>query len=280
MLLKQFDAALSSPRRNPCRRPGNVPPFRLLFFGREQLVELKHVACVRILRFFNRLAVGHDPHDRFTHVLRVPEDLDCVVVRLRHLLPVDARHNRHVVPDARLGNLEDLAILVIELDGDIARHLDMLFLVAANRHDIRLFTPGCPPPSAPGRRTSAWLAAMPLANLVLVGMAALQQPHRRHVDSSQVSSVTSGHIALPVKSRAFRIQPAGQKIQRHIHGRLAQHFGIATLCQGMVVRDEQKRLALLLELQGRLHHAEVVADVQFTRWLYTRKNSHKSCLFK
>jgi hypothetical protein len=42
----------------------------------------------------------------------------------------------------------------------------------------------------------------------------------------------------------------------------------------VVVRDEQKRLAALLEVQRRLHHPEVISEMQLARRLYARENSH------
>jgi hypothetical protein len=42
----------------------------------------------------------------------------------------------------------------------------------------------------------------------------------------------------------------------------------------MVVRDEIKRLALFLKAHGRLHRAEIIADVEFSAGLETGENSH------
>jgi hypothetical protein len=42
----------------------------------------------------------------------------------------------------------------------------------------------------------------------------------------------------------------------------------------MVVRDEIKRLALVLEAHGRIHRAEVVADVEFSAGLETGQDAH------
>ena len=42
----------------------------------------------------------------------------------------------------------------------------------------------------------------------------------------------------------------------------------------MVVRDEIVGLALVLQLQRRLHHAEVVADVKTTAGLKAGEDAH------
>jgi len=42
----------------------------------------------------------------------------------------------------------------------------------------------------------------------------------------------------------------------------------------MVIRDEQKGLALPLQFQSRFHHAEIIAQVQFARGLDARKYTH------
>ena len=42
----------------------------------------------------------------------------------------------------------------------------------------------------------------------------------------------------------------------------------------MIVRDEIKRLALVLETDGRLHRAEEIADMKFSAGLEAGKDSH------
>ncbi len=113
-----------------------------------------------------------------------------------------------------------------------------------------------------------------LGQLVLVGMAPFQQAQRRHVRQQPGQFVHLRQIALAVKRGPFGIQPAGQEVQRHVPGALAQGLGVRHRRQPVVVRDEQKGLALLLQLQGRPHHPEIVPDVQLARGLNTRQNSH------
>ena len=43
-----------------------------------------------------------------------------------------------LLADLRLGNDEGLAVVLVELDGDVARDLDVLLLVLAHGHDVRV----------------------------------------------------------------------------------------------------------------------------------------------
>ena len=45
--------------------------------------------------------------------------------------------------------------------------------------------------------------------------------------------------------------------------------------EGVVIRDEVERLAFVLQAQGRLHHAEVIADVETARGLESREDAHR-----
>ncbi len=66
----------------------------------------------------------------------VAENFNRVAVALAHLLAVGAGHDCHFIADLRFGNHEGLAVLLVELDGDVARHFDVLLLVAPDGHDI------------------------------------------------------------------------------------------------------------------------------------------------
>ncbi len=42
----------------------------------------------------------------------------------------------------------------------------------------------------------------------------------------------------------------------------------------MIIRDEIKRLPLLLQAHRRLHRAEIIADMKFSAGLETGENAH------
>ena len=62
--------------------------------------------------------------------------------------------------------------------------------------------------------------------------------------------------------RAFRIETAGEKIERDATAVLAQHCWIADTGERMIIGDKIKCFALRLQRNRGPHHAEVIADVQ------------------
>ena len=103
-----------------------------------------------------------------------------------------------------------------------------------------------------------------LGNLLLVGMAALQQPHRRHGGEHPGQLAHLGHIGLQEQHRPLRIQAQRQEIHRLVQAVRPHGLGVANRGEGMVVGDEVEALMLLLELNVLLDGAEVVAYVQRT----------------
>ena len=75
------------------------------------------------------------------------------------------------------------------------------------------------------------------------------------------------HIGLLEEDRLLRIQSASQKIQRHIERVLPPLLGIEQRRHRMIIGDEIKRLALLLQLDGRPHHPEIISEMQRARRL-------------
>ena len=110
--------------------------------------------------------------------------------------------------------------------------------------------------------------------LVLVGMAALQQSHRRHRAEQPGEFADLRHIALAEKDRFGRIQTAGEEVEGEILTMLAEQPGIPDTGEGVIVRDEIVGFSLVLQLQSRLHHAEVVPKVEPAGGLESRKYAH------
>ena len=75
------------------------------------------------------------------------------------------------------------------------------------------------------------------------------------------------NVALAEQHALFRVQSAGQEVNRQIAHKAAQLRAVMNGGERMVVRDEVIGLAFVLEVQGRLHHAKVVADVETTAGL-------------
>jgi hypothetical protein len=74
------------------------------------------------------------PPISFLSCARGAEQRDGVVVALAHLAAVQAGQGGHVLVDHRFGQREVLAVQVVEAGGHVARHLDVLHLVAAHGH--------------------------------------------------------------------------------------------------------------------------------------------------
>ena len=115
--------------------------------------------------------------------------------------------------DARLGQLQDFAEGLVHLDREIARHLDMLLLVAPHRHDVAVVNQNIGRHQdrigeKSGRRGQA------ARDFVLVGMGAFQQSHRRDraQDPGQLRHLR--HIGLAEERGALRIESAGEEIER------------------------------------------------------------------
>jgi len=67
---------------------------------------------------------------------------------------------------------------------------------------------------------------------------------------------------LAEENGPFRVEAAREKIQRHIQRVLAPFLRVEQRRHGMVVRNEIERLTLFLELEGRAHHPEIIAEMQ------------------
>ena len=82
------------------------------------------------------------------------------------------------------------------------------------------------------------------------------------VVSSHVSSVTSG-TSLCLKKHGFGgVEAAGEEIEGDVHCVFAALLGVEEGGHRVVIRDEVVGLAFVLQFHRRLHHAEIVADVQ------------------
>ena len=84
--------------------------------------------------------IEFDIHDGFAQSLFGTENGDGVVVTFGHFLPVDTGDDRHFFGDEFFRNGENFAVLVVELDGDIAGDFEVLYNVSRITlayHDIR-----------------------------------------------------------------------------------------------------------------------------------------------
>jgi len=90
----------------------------------------EHVGVCR-LAGAREFLFGDDAHHLFAQGVVLGKEVDGVAVALAHLLPVETGDGGNLFVDLRFRDGEDLTVLVVELDGDVACHLDVLFLIAA-----------------------------------------------------------------------------------------------------------------------------------------------------
>ena len=55
----------------------------------------------------------------------------------------------------------------------------------------------------------------------------------------------------------------------------SQQFAVLNGCQGMIIGDEVVGIALVLQAQGRIHHAKIIANVETPAGLEAGKDTHK-----
>ena len=106
------------------------------------------------------------------------------------------------------------------------------------------------------------VGAESLAELVLVTVAPFQQTHRRERAQHPGQLRDLGHVRLAEKRGLFRVEPAGQKIQRHLEGVFSPLFRVEERSHRVVIGDEIVGFPALLPFDGRLHHAEIIAQMQ------------------
>ncbi len=242
-------------------------------FGGEQGIELEDRGTVRILRRFDRAGIGHDAHDLFPHFLFIAENVDRVSVALAHLLAVEAGNRFRLGLDARLRQLEYFAERLIHLHGKIARDLDVLLLIFADRHDVAVIDQNVSRHQDRIREKPRG-SAQAARDLVFVRMGALEQSHRRDGGQNPGQLSDLRHIGLAKERRSFRIEPAGEKIDGHAPAIFPQRRRILQAGEGMIIGDKIKRVAFGLERDRRPHHAEIISDVENAAGLNAGKDAH------
>jgi len=171
-------------------------------------------------------------------------------------------HDHHLLVDARLGQHEGFAHLVVEALGHIARELEVLLLVLAHGHHLCIVQQDV-------RRHEHGVGKKPAVHVLqpvgLVLEAVGQGQARVGEEAIEVPGELGdlGHIALAVEHGALGIQPAGEPGGRHAVRVVAQHGGLLDLGERMQVGDEQEAVVagLAAGVDGGADGAEHVAQV-------------------
>ena len=228
----------------------------------------------------DRRRVGLDAHDGLFERLALREDVDGVAVRLRHLLPVGARHLRPLVQPLHRHREHLDAEGVVEVAGHVARHLQVLHLILADGHDVRAVDEDVGG-HQDGVGEQADAGGDALVELVLVRGRPLEQPHAGDGGENPCQFGHLGHVGLAEEGGLVGVEAQGQVIQGDIAdlaraaARPAFRVGleVADGGQGVVVGDEIEALALVLQLDVLLDGAEVVAQVQLARGLHAAEDA-------
>ncbi len=209
-------------------------------------------------------------------LLLTREHRNCIAVRLAHLSTVGAGHSGNAVENVRLGECENFGLVgSVETLRDVARHLDVLLLIAAYGYQV-----GAVEQDVRGHqdriREESVIGGLPLRELVLVGVAALEQPHRRHRREIPGELANLGNVALTKQHSLSGIEAAGQKIERDFAAVAPPLLGIANAVHRVEIGDEDQRLVFLLQRDLLAQRTEVVTNVQMiVGWLGARENPHR-----
>ena len=103
---------------------------------------------------------------------------------------------------------------------------------------------------------------MPFADLSLNEWHFSSRPIGVSVDSSHASSVTSGTSDCLKKTDFFGSRPHARKSSATSREFLRRSVRVEQRGHRVIIRDEIKRLAFFLKLDGGPHHPEIISEVQ------------------
>ncbi|GAB1384440.1 hypothetical protein MASR1M50_27610 [Burkholderiales bacterium] len=224
-----------------------------------------------VLGLARRARVGDDGHDLPAQLLARAEQGDHVVVALAHLAAIQAGQQRHVVVDQRLGRHQVLAVQVVEAGGDVARHLDVLDLVAPHRHLVRLEHQDVGRHQhrvheQAGRHVAVRVGAggRVLVQHGLVGVGAVEQALAGDAGQQPGEFGDLGDVGLAVEGDVLRVQPGGQPAGGDLQRAALHARRIVALDQRVVVGQEVEALhaGLAAGTHRRANGADVVAQVR------------------
>ena len=237
----------------------------------ERLVDLEQRRAFGVLGLARRARVGDDGEDRLAHLLARCEQADHVVVALAHLAAVQPGQQRHRIVHRRLGQHQVLAIQVVEALRHVARHLDVLDLVAPDRDLVRLEHQ-----DVRGHQHRVHEEAHRhvgidvdtgggvLVHLRLVRMGAIEHALAGHAGEQPRELRDLGDVGLAIEEHPRRIQARGQPARGDLQRGALDARGLVALDQRVVVGQEIEVLGTgtAAGLHGGADRADVVADVR------------------
>ena len=212
-------------------------------------------------------------HDFFAHGLFLAEEFERVTIALAHLAAIKTGNDGRILADDGLGHDEGLAVGLVELDREIARHFKVLLLVATDRHAL-----GVEEEDIGGHEDrihkEADVGRDALGDLVFEAVGALEQPHGRERAEHPGKFADLGHVTLAPEDAFGGIEPAGEPIESDAEGIVTAELGVGERRHRVVVGDEIEALVVALGSDGRLHRAKVVAQMKDARRLNSGKSAH------
>ena len=191
---------------------------RLGFFGRgKRLVDLEEGRALHVLGLAGRARIGQDAADQLFELIARAEQGDRVVVALAHLAAIEPWQRGHMLVNRRFGQREVLAIQVVEAGRHVARHLDVLDLVAAHGHlvgiedqDVGTHEHGVHEEARGHSVVGLAASGGVLVLRGLVGVGTVEQALAGHAGEQPGQLGGLGDVGLAVEGDLFRVQPGGQ----------------------------------------------------------------------
>ena len=245
--------------------------FRLAGKG---LVNLKQRRAFAAFGFTRCARVGDDAGDLFAQMLTWRKQRNRVVVAFAHLAAVQPGKRGHRGFDQRFGQHQLLPIQVVKALGNVARHFNVLDLVAPDRHLVRLEHQNIRRHQhrvheEAGRDVGVRLVAccVIFVHRSFVSVRAVEHAFAGHASQQPGQLGDFRNVRLAVKGHALRVQTGGQPGGGNLQRGLLDAFGLAHFDQRVVVGQKVKALHAGRQAgtHCRAHCAHVVAQMGCAR---------------
>ena len=226
------------------------------------------------------MRVGLGAADLLGDGVGIVSEVDTAVVRrvgLAHLLGAVAQAHdaRRRAEDQRLGDREEIGHgeVVVEFDGDVARQLEMLLLVLADRNVRGLVDQdvGCHQRRI-GEQAERDVLAI-LAGLLLELRHAAHPAHARHAIEDPRELGVLGHHRLVEDDLLAAIDAGGQERRGDLARLAGQQLGVLPHGDGVHVDHAVQALEVALQAREVADCAEIVAEVEIAGGLDAGKDA-------
>ena len=170
-------------------------------------------------------------------------------------------------------HLERLAVARVEALGDVARELEVLALVVADRDDVGLVEQDVARHQHRIGEEAGGDELLALALFLELGHTAeLSEPGDGREQPSRLG--VRGHVALQEERAALRVETDREEERRQVERAVVQVLRVVVGGDRVQVDDAEEGVALVLGRDVLAHRADVVADVLGTRGLDAGEDAH------